>query len=287
MLSVFSPLVLSQVLPNCEAGPSYYFGQVFQDSYEASAPKVKFQVQHAIDNLFVQPEEAAASSGAKRKASEASKTKAPSEHPPLTEYQIWFEGAIQVFKASTARVKPRKGPTKDRIVMNPHQLMDEFLAKPPDVQRYVPGSYQDHTGTSESWDQEVKRGGVFSTRGDGRRLQLILTEESEKCPWKLHKDFLNELSTMMTKPLLHASKQSASAIYSRNGASDQDWHQDISDAPLSRLKSKPGKNIAPKWQDGRNVPGLMPLGSSDQHIRIIMGSHDLTEVCSPGHQTCD
>ena len=249
---------------------------------------MQFQVQHAIDNLFEQPEEAAASSGTKRKAPEASKTKAPSEHPPLTAYQIWFEDAIQVYKASKARVKARsKCPTKDGIVINPQQLMDEFLAKPPDVQRYVAGAYQDHTGTSESWGEEVKRGGVFSTLGDGRRLQLILTEESEKCRWKLQKDFLNELASMMTMPLLHASKQSASAIYSHNNAKKQDFHQDNSEAPRSRLKSKPGKNIPPEWDDGRNVQGLMQLGSSDQQLSIIMGSHDLTAVCSLGHQTCD
>jgi hypothetical protein len=102
-----------------------------------------------------------------------------------------------------------------------------------------------------------------------------------------HKDFLNKLAGMMPASTLLTKIESAAALFSKHDCSPQDWHQDNRAAPQWTLKANANTKVTRHWSNGRHIPGIFPLGTASQKLRIIMGSHELTQVCRPGHQTCD
>jgi hypothetical protein len=155
-MSVFSPLVLSQMLVK-GATPSVDFGNIFQKSFDSKSPEVISQVQHAIDNLH-QPLK-------------------PAPPAELSPYQRWHKTAIDEY---TLWKNAQKNPTRAPKFEGTLQDVAAVLAKPPEVQFFKntakqPGGFLTREEVQERWELEVKGGGGFSTRGDGRRFQCSVS----------------------------------------------------------------------------------------------------------------
>jgi hypothetical protein len=95
----------------------------------------------------------------------------------------------------------------------------------------------------------------------------------------MHKDFLDVFARVMDKSLLLNEKKYAAGIYSSHDCDRQDWHQDLKNPPQCRQRLSPrdGKKKR-KWDDEREIPGLLVLGDQPQELHVVMGSHEVIEV---------
>jgi hypothetical protein len=145
-MSVFSPLVLSQMLVGMQKGTtqSVDFGNIFQKSFDSKSPKVISQIQHAINNLHQ-----------------------PLKHAPPAEllpYQRWLKTAIDEY---TLWKNAQKNPTRAPKFEGTLQDVAAVLAKPPEVQHFKntakqPGGFLTREEVQERWELEVKGGGGVS-----------------------------------------------------------------------------------------------------------------------------
>jgi len=94
----------------------------------------------------------------------------------------------------------------------------------------------------------------------------------------MHKDFLDVFAHVMDRSLLLNEKKHAAGIYSSPHCDRQDWHHDLKTPPKCRQRSNPDVKLKRRWNDEREIPGLLVLGDKPQGLHIVMGSHGLIEV---------
>jgi hypothetical protein len=169
MLSVFSPLVPSQMLSeSCADGERLM--TIFQSSYDSTSSTVISQVKEAINNLYDPSDENITTPGKRNRPSDGD--------PGLTAYEQWHSNAMDKYSAwqkSGKKSVKNQEKKKKSVLDDPNENMAAFLVRPESVAYYR--SNEQHTPTTvvhERWEQEVKEKGVFTTRGDGGRLQCVL-----------------------------------------------------------------------------------------------------------------
>ena len=182
-LSVFSPLILSQLLPGCQKHQQKHFSSIFQKGYDPTTKIIDEHMKHAIDSIFVSADSEKAERKQKKTVAKSAKLMWEEHCDPVTDFQKWLHDAvgkrIEYDTQADLRLKKKPKTTTTPVLTADDALraetMSAHLATPPMAEYRETSDRINASVLKDAWARDRDSLTVLTSSGDGGRQQCVVT----------------------------------------------------------------------------------------------------------------